>query len=45
MQRYASPFRVAALFACAAFATVHARDIAPQPPSQLYGELFHRAEA
>ena len=44
MQRYASPFRVAALFACAAFATVHARDIAPQPPSQLYGELFHRAQ-
>ena len=44
MQRYFRIFRVAALLACVAFSTVHARDIAPLPPSQLYSELFHRAQ-
>ncbi|HET7812315.1 MAG TPA: alpha,alpha-trehalase TreF [Steroidobacteraceae bacterium] len=32
------------MLVCAAFATVQARDLAPLPPSQLYGELFHRVQ-
>jgi len=43
MRRYPDCFRVAILLACAAF-SAQAREAQPQPPAQLYGELFHRVQ-